>query len=381
MSRHVAILGNSTESMVRFRGPLIRDLRAAGHEVSALCPPGSPDMLAKLDALGAQHVPVPMARASINPMGELAILRQLVRELRRLQPDCLFSYFLKPVIWGSLAGWRVGVPRRVAMIEGLGYAFAEPPPGRRPALKQRLAQAAVIALLRPALACCHQLVVLNRDDAALIRRNRLMRAERTHRLDGIGVDLDHYAALPPNRAPVTFTLAARLIPEKGVRTFVEAARRLRPGYPESRWLLLGGLDESTGAITRAELETWVGAGDIDWRGLVDDVRDHLAETSVFVLPSSYREGLPRSVMEAMACARPVITSDVPGCRDSITPEVSGLLVPPHDPEAVALACERFVAETALIDRMGAAARQEAERRYDVYRQNAILSELLVGPPS
>jgi glycosyltransferase involved in cell wall biosynthesis len=378
MSQHVAILGNSTESMVRFRGPLIRDLRAAGHTVTALCPVGSSAMTAELEALGARHVAVPMARASINPLGELGILRQLIHELRELQPDCLFTYFLKPVIWGSLAGWLVGVPRRVAMIEGLGYAFSEPPPGARVTFKKRLAQAAVIALLRPALACCHQLVVLNRNDTDLIRRHRLKSVEHTHRLDGIGVDLGHYAALPPRQDPVTFTLAARLIPEKGVRTFVEVARRLRRHDPGSRWVLLGGLDESSGAITRAELDAWVADGDVEWRGLVHDVRPEFAQTSVFVLPSSYGEGLPRSIMEAMACARPVITSTVAGCRDAVTPEVSGLLVPPHDPDALAVACERFLDAPAEVARMGRAAREEAERRYDVHRQNAVLIDLLLG---
>ncbi len=366
---HVALIGNQLASLVRFRGPLIRDLVAAGARVTAVCPDGEAAERRELAALGAALVPVRhLSRAGLNPLADLRYLSELTGILRRIRPTCQFAFFLKPVVWGALAGVLARTPWRVGMVEGLGYAFAGAAGANN--LRRRLARVLAALALRGAHLHTHRLVVLNADDAAMF-------GGRVERLDGIGVDLDHFAAAPPATDPVTFTLAARLIREKGVDTFVEAARLVRRDHPETRFLLLGALDDNPSAISAEEVAAWVAEGAIDWPGHVADIRPSLAETSVFVLPSRYREGLPRSIMEAMAMGRPVITSSAPGCREAVTEGVSGRIVRPGDPVALARAMAGFLAAPGKIAEMGAAARAEAVRRYDVRRANARLIEILL----
>ncbi|HEX4297809.1 MAG TPA: glycosyltransferase family 4 protein, partial [Devosia sp.] len=192
---------------------------------------------------------------------------------------------------------------------------------------------------------------------------------------GTGVDLAQWVALPPVTAPLTFTLAARLIREKGIEDFVEAARRIRRDDPRVRFVLLGGIDDNPGAIGRQAVQSWVDEGVVEWPGHVD-VRRWLAETSVFVLPSVYREGVPRSIQEAMATGRAIITTDSPGCRETVVDGQNGFLVPPRDVAALAAAMQRFVATPDLVARMGRESRQLAEARFDVRKINRTLIEAM-----
>lgn len=374
----IAILGNAMSTMIRFRGPLIRALADLGHDVVAICPSGSPDEIRALEAFGGRHVPLDaLSRQGMNPRGELRMLKALTAVLTELRPDRLFAYFLKPVIWGAIAARRAGVARSVGLIEGMGFAFSRPPETFVARMRQRLVRLSILALLRISLARIDHLVVLNRDDQALLRRHRLIPAARLTVIDGIGIDLDAFPPAPLPDVPPCFTLAARLIREKGIEVFAHAARLVRATCPEARFCLLGGLDDAPGALTRAQIETWVGAGLLEWHGHVADVRPFLRETTVFVLPTMYREGLPRSIMEAMSMGRPIITTDMPGARDAITDGQSGLIVPPGDAQALAAACLRFFADPALARRFGLAARAEAERRFDLRLQNQKQIELIL----
>ncbi|MCS7241048.1 MAG: glycosyltransferase family 4 protein, partial [Candidatus Bipolaricaulota bacterium] len=168
---------------------------------------------------------------------------------------------------------------------------------------------------------------------------------------------------PPHLSPPTFTLIARLLREKGVREFAEAARRVKEEYPQARFLLIGPLDTNPGAIREEEVRGWVKDGILEWVPWTEDVRPYLAQTSVYVLPS-YREGVPRSTQEAMAMARPVITTDVPGCRETVVNGVNGFLVPPRNPQALIQAMKRFLQEPKLVVRMGLESRRLAEDRFD-----------------
>ena len=375
---HVAVIGNQMATMVRFRGSLIRRLGEGGARVTGLCPPGSAGEEAELRALGADFVPLSaLRRTSTNPVHDLQLLAELVRRLRALRPTHVLSYFLKPAIYGTTAARLVGVPRRVALIEGLGFAFTA---GEALPFRRRALSGVAAGLLRAGLANAHAVVALNRDDEAFLARRAGVSPFRLHRMEGIGLDLDAFPTAPPVLEPVTFLLVARLLREKGVREFAAAARIVKAQAPQARLVLVGGLDDPPGGVRRAEIEAWVREGLVEWTGQLADVRPRLAAASVFVLPS-WREGMPVSTMEAMATGRPVITTTAPGCRDSVTPGVSGVLVPPRDPEALAEAMLRFVREPELIASMGAAAADEARRRYDARRQDAFLAELLLGPSS
>lgn len=356
--------------MHNFRGPLIRALRARGIEVCALAPDYDAGSREAVAALGAQPVDYALERAGRRAVRDAFHLMGLARLLRRLRPDATLSYFIKPVIYGSLAATAAGVPRRFSMIEGLGYVFAHGP--ERDGLGRRLLRAAVSRVYRIALMLNDKVFFLNPDDLAEFQAAGLVQPSHAVLLDGIGVDLEHYAYAPPQTSPVTFLLAARLLAEKGVREYAAAARQVRARYPDARFLLAGAVDVNPSSLRREEIEAWVAEGVLQWTGHVADIRELMRQTSVFVLPSYYREGLPRSTQEAMAMGRPIITTDTSGCRQTVEPGRNGYLVPVRDPAALAAAMLRFVEQPQSIGPMGRESRRIAEQRFDVHKANAAI---------
>lgn len=367
----MVIVSPYAPSIVSFRGALIRDLLRCGCSVHVLAPDYDTETRAAVAALGATPVDYSLERTGINPLSDLRTVWQLWRLLRRLKPDVVLAYNIKPVIYGTLAAWLARVPRHVALIEGLGYAFTETVSSRR----VKLLRTIVRNLYRTALKLAHSALFLNPDDLDEFIQGRIVSHTKTILLGGIGVDLGEWQSTPPMLHPITFTLAARLLREKGIVEFAEAARALKQRYPETRFLLLGGLDTNPGALTELTVRQWAQEGVLEWFGHVPDVRPYFAQTSVYVLPS-YREGVPRSTQEAMAMARPVITTDAPGCRETVVHGVNGFLVPPRDVEALAKAMEQFIQQPELIISMGQASRQLAEERFDVRKINQKLLQVL-----
>ena len=368
----IALITSQAFSLHNFRGALIRSWVTAGHEVLALAPDFDGDSRAELLALGARPVDFQMDRAGLHPLRDLRTLFGLTALLRRLQPDCTFAYFIKPVIYGSLAARLAGVPNRFAMVEGAGYVFAEH--ARSPARK--LLRAAVSLLYRLGLSATRRVIFLNRDDIDLFVNGRMLAPHKAVLLGGVGVDLAHFAPRPVVTEPACFLLAGRLLRQKGVELFVAAAQRIKALHPHTRFILLGSPDLNPDSVTVAQLQHWQQQGVVEWQAHVSDVRPWLAQASVLVLPSWYREGLPRTLQEAMAMGRAVITTDTPGCRDAVEAGVSGVLIPPRDLEALVVAMTRFIDTPELIARMGAAARQRAEACFDVHAANALISRTL-----
>jgi len=369
--KKIAIIGSQAFALWNFRGPLIREMVRRNLEVYALAPDYDDETLEKVRQLGAKPIEYPLSRTGLNPFRDAWSFLGLTFTLRRIKPDVTFCYTIKPVIYGTLAAWILGVPRRFAMIEGLGYAFTAP--GEREEFKRRVVKRIAVLLYKLALRRATKVFFLNPDDLNEFVQKCVVHSEKAFLLGPIGVDLEAFPPVPPVTAPITFLLAARLLREKGVREFVEAARRIKAKYPNTRFILLGGLDTNPGAISREEVEGWVKEGLIEWPGHVADVKPYLAQASVFVLPS-YREGVPRSIQEAMAMARPIITTDAPGCRETVIPGVNGFLVPVRDVDALVSAMERFINEPELIERMGKESRRIAEERFDVHKINKTLVE-------
>lgn len=376
----IVLIGNAAGSTLNFRAPLIADLVAAGWRVEVLAPDWTPPLLERLRAIGAQGATYPLVRTGLNPLQDLRTLFALVRHLQRRRPDAVLSFMAKPNVWGMLTAAWVGVPRRVALIEGLGYAFTDAGEERR-SLKRRVVGAVLAWLYRGAFAAAHQVVVLNPDDARDLQRCCGLSPAKTVLLGGIGVILDEWPVHPPQLEPITFTLVARLLREKGVLEFLAAARQVKAQYPTVRFWLLGPLDDNPGGLTRADLQPWLEDGTVQWPGSVE-VKPWLAQTSVFVLPSYYREGVPRSTQEAMAMGRPVITTDAPGCRETVIDGLNGFLVPPRDVAALAAAMRRFIDAPELIERMGRESRRLAEVRFDARQTNRrLLAALGIGEPA
>ena len=373
----LALISSQAYSIHNFRGPLIREWVARGVQVFALAPDYDAANRAAVVALGAEPVDFSLERAGIRPLRDARDVFGLVRLLRRLRPDYSFTYFIKPVIYGTFAARVAGEPNRVAMVEGAGSVYSQGGGGL--SLRRRVLRSVVSGLYRAGLAGAQRVFFLNSDDVDLFVGARMVKAERATMLGGIGVDLDWFAPAPPVLNPPTFLLAARLLAEKGVREYVEAARRVRTLHPDARFILLGGTDANPGSVGEAELRAWNAEGVVEWQGHTRDVRPAIARASVFVLPSYYREGVPRSIQEAMAMGRPIITTDMPGCRDTVEPGANGWLVPVRDAAALATAMSTFIDNPALIARMGAESRRRAEAHYDVRRVNArILAAMALG---
>lgn len=363
----ICIIGNQAFSLINFRGSLIAEMTGKGANVFALAPDYDESTRAAIRALGAEPVDFSLSRTGMNPLRDMADMLHLAFLLRRLNPDITLSYAIKPVIFGTLAAWLARVPQRFAMIEGLGYVFT-PTEDTEP-LNRRMLRGAVIMLYAMALKGANLVFFLNKDDVDEFSKNRIIPLRKAFLLGGIGVDLDEWAPTPPVTKPVTFLLAARLLREKGIVEYAKAARLIKQKHHDTRLVLLGSLDTNPGALSRTEIEAWVAEGVLEWPGHVPDVRLLMAEASVFVLPSYYREGVPRSTQEAMAMARPIITTDAPGCRETVIDGKNGFMVMVKDIATLAAAMEKFILQPELIEKMGLASRRIAEERFDVKKIN------------
>lgn len=363
--KRVVLFGSYAPSLILFRGPLIREMIARGHRVFALAPDIGAEIADSLRSIGAEPVSVKLGRTSLNPFEALKASRDLRSLLRKLCPDVVISYTIKPIVLGGPAAKAAGVPMFVPLVTGLGYAFTG---GREP--KRLISRAAASILYFRAFGSAAIAIFQNRDDLADFRHLRLLpRRVPTAVINGSGIDLDrfHEEPLPPG---VSFLMIARLLGDKGIREYAEAARQLKQDHPQVRVTLVGHLDSSPDSLTQGQLDELV-AGGLDYVGPLDDVRPAIAEHSVYVLPS-YREGTPRSVLEALAMGRPVITTDAPGCRETVIPGSNGLLVPPRDAAALYEAMCTLVSKPHLLPGMGQASRRLAEEKYDVRKVNADL---------
>jgi glycosyltransferase involved in cell wall biosynthesis len=368
----ITIVAHYAPSVINFRGPLIQSLCDEGVHVTVLAPDWQPQTEQSVKALGAETAAYDLSRVGLNPFNDLRTLVQLCRHFKASRPDVVFTYSAKTNIWGMLAAKWAGVPRRVAMVEGMGYAFTEGANGR--SAKQRLVGVLLASFYWISFKLAHWVVVLNPDDALDLQRQCGLRPQKIVLLGGIGVVLSDWSLQPAHINPISFTLIARLLREKGILEYLQAARLVKVQYPEVRFYLLGKLDDNPGAISQANIQSWLEDGTVEWFGQVN-VKPWLIKTSVYVLPS-YREGVPRSTQEAMAMGRPVITTDVPGCRETVVDGLNGFMVPPRDVPALVAAMLKFVQNPSLVAIMGAKSRRLAEERFDVDKINRKLIDVL-----
>ena len=363
-ARRFFLVSGYAGSVIRFRGHLIDALRSRGLEVHVVaagfdeCPAVREQLLAR----GVTVHDLPLERTGMNVRADLHSCRYLYRLFRRHRPDAVLAYMNKPVIYGLLTAWLARVPRRFALMTGLGFAFQDENFHRPVSRMMR-------GLYRMALSVTSSVFFQNPDDEALVRALKLMPERVTSQVvAGSGVDVGEYDCRPLPGQPV-FLMIARLLKEKGVREYVAAAGELRRRHPQVRCLLVGPLDEHPSAVSREELDGWVRAGAIEYLGQLPDVRPALADASVYVLPSYYREGIPRSILEALSMGRAVVTADSPGCRETVRHGDNGLLVEPRSSAALLAAMEELVLDPDRVARMGAASRRLAEQRFDVHAVN------------
>ncbi|MEQ1505412.1 MAG: glycosyltransferase family 4 protein, partial [Myxococcota bacterium] len=356
----VVVVSGLARSLVSFRGPLLARFVALGHEVVAMAPEA--EAPAGLDALGVSYRPLRLDRAGTDARSDLRAIGSLAATFRELRPEVVLGYNVKPMVYAMLAAAAVRVPRRYALVTGLGYLFLDD--GTR---RQRLVRWVARPMYRAALTAATGVFVQNPDDERDLRDAHVLpRRKPTIRVMGSGIDVRAFPTVPVPDGPARFLFVGRLLRDKGVFEFVDAARAVRARHPEVTFAIAGGLDPNPSSVGADVLRGWERDGTVAYLGEVPDVRPHLRACTVFVLPS-YREGTPRSVLEAMATGRAAITTDAPGCRETVSDGDNGLLVPVRDAGALAAAMERFVADPSLAVRMGAAGRRRAEQLFDVER--------------
>lgn len=373
--RTVLLIGSDPDYLLNFRGELITRLVATGYRVVTAAWQGPSSVTGELERLGvARHVHLPIRQGSLNPLHEIRLLGALVRLTRTWRPEAVIAYTAKPVVSGMIASWTCAVPKRVALVEGLGYAFTE---GR--GMKRLAARLVLRTAYRVALRAASDVVVLNGDDRAEIARLLGIGEEGLHILPGIGVSERYFQARPKRGRPLRFLYVGRILIDKGLRELLEAARGLRDQGLDFRLKLVGPFDANPASLSEAEFSQAVAAAGADWVGPSSDIPAELRAADVLVLPS-YREGFPRVVMEAMASGCAIITTDVPGCRDALTDSVMGLIVEPRSAAAIAAAMRRLLNNPDEVERMGAASQAHARAHFRADDRAAQLLDM-VGLPA
>ena len=370
----VMLVASFPDSLLVFRGALIRAMRGSSCDVQVLAPGIAADagLIETLRRWGVGAFDIPLRRTGTNPVADAGLFVALIRAIRSHRPDILLPYTIKPVIYGTLAGWVARVPQRYALVTGLGFVFTN---GRGGLLKHL-----VVVLYRLALGRAHKVFFQNPDDERLFREMKLLPASvPSVVVNGSGVDVGAFAVCPLPAGEAVFLMIGRFLGDKGLREYASAAKRIRSVNPNVRFQLVGWVDINPDAIAQSELDAWIADGTLECLGKLDDVRPSIAASTVYVLPS-YREGTPRTVLEAMAMGRPIITTDAPGCRETVIDGENGFLVPVKSVDALVGAMLKFIEDPTLAPRMGRRSREIAEEKYDVHKVNAVmLREMGITP--
>ena len=355
---NIIIMNNRASFLVSFWSVLISRLQEEGHQVTCLVPAGDSEAEATLNGFGASIRNYPLDNKGLNPVHDLKTCLALYRIFREERADILYASTIKSVIYGIPMAALAGIRSRYAMITGLGYMFEANTP-----VKKMLTYLAS-SLYRISLSFSDAVFFQNTDDVQTVRDwHCLPRGAHVVMTKGTGVDTDKFAVAPLPEAPLTFLLVGRLLEAKGLYEYAEAARLVKKRYPNARFQLLGAPESSRGGVPLETVKGWEREGIIEYLGVTRDVRPYVGQANVVVLPS-WREGLPCSLMEAMSMGRPIVATDVPGCRDVVVDGKNGFLVPVRTPEALAKALESFLEDSALTARMGKEGRFIAETELD-----------------
>lgn len=393
--KKILVLTGDPKTLICHRGELLKSFSRQGLEVVAAAAVPNRDADQFLHDLSGRYETFDMDRTGLNPVADLRAFLDILLLIRREQPDYIFSYAVKSVVYGSLAAKLSGVPHIYALVPGLGYAFT--PDGT---WKQRLVSWSTTFLYGIALRCVDKVFLQNRDDEELLRDRHILPPHvPSYVTNGSGVVLEDFRwktmtrSDKPRKGKLRFVLISRLLKKKGIAEYVQAARLLKHRYPDAEFDLVGPLDSSPDGVSEADILSWSDQGDVNYHGATQDVISHLQNADVFVLPTYYREGVPRCILEALSIGLPVLTTDAVGSRETVELNekgrmqrdigapmregTNGILVRPKNLSALIFAMDRLLTKSSSeIAAMGKASRQFAEQRFDVHALNQeILSEM------
>ena len=364
----VAVISSHTQSLFWFRMNMMEDFIAAGYDVIAVGQEPADAWREKFSARGIQYFQLYVQRNGANPFCDLVTLTQLYRFLRRVRPSRVFCYQAKTVIYTCLAARLLQLPQIYSLIAGVGSVFH----GR--SRLGKLVKKIMVTEYKVALKGCRRVIFQNSDDLDEFVKAGIVTREKCRMIHGSGVDLERFCPMPqPDQA--VFILIARLIKDKGIMEYLEACREFKRLHSQARCMLVGPYDTNPSALRKEELQKYIEDGSVEYFGEQEDVRPFLAQASVFVLPS-YHEGTPKTVLESMACARAVITTDAPGCRETVADGVNGFLVPIGNASAVVEKMELLFRKPELVKKMGEEGRKLAEEKYDVKKVNRSIMDIM-----
>lgn len=364
----ILIVSPKNKTVFNFRGDLIKDMVAKGNEVYVTGP--NKDFVDDIMALGVKEfLEVPLVKDNTSIIGDLAYFRKLCEVMKKIQPQLVFAYTIKPVIYGSLAARFCGVKKIYPMVTGLGRVYASE------SVKTKVVRIITKILYQMAFKGCAKVIFQNGDDVQEFVNGHYLPRSKCVIVNGSGVNMERFYRSDIPEKPV-FLMVSRIIKEKGVLDFARAARMVKKKVPEARFIILGGYDNSIGALKKEDLQEYLDDGSIELPGEVKDPVSFYGQSSVFVLPSYYREGLPRTILEGMACGRPIITADWTGCREPIEDGVNGYLVPVKKPKELAKKMYRLAVDRDKVLEMSDAAYKTCQEKYEVGIVNRQMREIM-----
>lgn len=361
------LISPKNRTVYNFRGELIKRIKEKGYDVIVTGP--NRDFIEKIDELGVKFVEIPMNKNGTNIVGDLKYCMKLRKLMKTEKPDVVLGYTIKPVVYGSIAAWLAKVPNINCLITGGGYTFTAT------SFKAKVLGKIVRTLYKFAFKKADHVIFQNNDDKNEFIERKLVKAEKCNVVNGSGVDMEHFTeAQRPSK--INFFMLSRLLKSKGVIEYLEAAKIVKGKYPDAEFSILGKYEfEMQDAVPKDYVEELINKKIITRYEETTDVRPYYEKASVYVLPS-YREGTPRTVLEAMAMARPIITTDTNGCRDTVKDNETGFLVPIKDVDALAEKMIYFIEHPEAIETMGSAAKKYCEEKFEVNKVNQNMMQFM-----
>ena len=368
MNKNILIIASLANSLPHFRGDFITALVKEGYTVFAAAPEVSESVSYKLSELGARYISFDLNRTGLNPLKDFKSILQIKKIIKEHNIDLVFPYTIKPVVYGSIAANMSKTPT-ISLITGLGFTFSGA------SKKAEFLQKITKRLYRYSLRKNKLVIFQNEDDRNLFLNNKIIsKTQKTDIVNGSGVNLERYPFRTVNVTTqnVKFVIVARLIKEKGIQLFMDAARKLKTTFPRSEFHIIGGMADPPSGVNMDIVNQLHDSGTIVFHGLKDNVSEFLRDMHIFVLPTYYREGVPRSILEALSIGMPIISTETPGCKETIVPKENGFLIPPKSLEPLVDACRYFLENPETIHDMGKQSRMLAEKKFDVNLINQFL---------
>ncbi|SIR46626.1 glycosyltransferase family 4 protein [Halanaerobium kushneri] len=363
MNNRLVIISNISTSLINFRGELIKKWIDLGYEVYTLAPGYNDNHKEILESWKAKTVEYNLNRSGLNPFKDLKSLINLSNKIKEIDPDYIFSYTIKPVVFSSLISKQIDLKGMYSLIPGLGYAFNDG------GLKNKIVNKVAVFLYKISLSNNDKVFFQNPDDLDLFVSLNLISKDKTVLVNGSGVDTEKFYNTDPQKEKISFLIMARLLKSKGIKHYIEAARIIKKEYPDVEFNILGSPGSGPDAVSLDYVKKADQDNIINYPGRVEDVKPFIAKNSIYVLPSYYREGTPRSILEAMSMGKPIITTDNPGCRETVNEGQNGFLIPIKNHKILADKMRYFIENKNEIVRMGKKSRKIAEEKYNVHRVN------------